>query len=170
MGGMKKRLTSAKTARDPDSRINKALRRWNCEESVINELRDETYGSYIAKSSKSRKKSLVGPKPDIKTWSKREHGIRTAIKKLTVVKESNHKHIHINKPDTKKDPGAEGLTHTIYEVTKMENKDLINEALTNILENNLVDMKENLLITLQEKAIEKLEERKKEIAANYFAQ
>ena len=32
MGGMKKRLTSAKTARDPDSRINKALRRWNCEE------------------------------------------------------------------------------------------------------------------------------------------
>jgi hypothetical protein len=30
MGGMKKRLTSAKTARDPDSRINKALRKWNC--------------------------------------------------------------------------------------------------------------------------------------------
>ena len=32
MGGMKKRLTSAKTANDPDSRINKALRKWNCEE------------------------------------------------------------------------------------------------------------------------------------------
>ena len=30
MGGMKKRLTSAKTARDPDSRINKALRKWDC--------------------------------------------------------------------------------------------------------------------------------------------
>jgi hypothetical protein len=30
MKGMKKRLTSAETARDPDSRINKALRRWNC--------------------------------------------------------------------------------------------------------------------------------------------
>ena len=30
MTGMKKRLTSAKTARDPDSRINKALRKWNC--------------------------------------------------------------------------------------------------------------------------------------------
>ena len=27
---MKKKLTSAKTSRDPDSRINKALRRWNC--------------------------------------------------------------------------------------------------------------------------------------------
>jgi len=30
MSGMKKRLTSAKTAHDPDSRINKALRKWNC--------------------------------------------------------------------------------------------------------------------------------------------
>ena len=30
MGGMKKRLTSAKTARDPNSRINKALRKWAC--------------------------------------------------------------------------------------------------------------------------------------------
>jgi hypothetical protein len=38
MGGMKKRLTSAKTARDPNSRINKALRRWNCEESFRQKL------------------------------------------------------------------------------------------------------------------------------------
>jgi len=27
---MKKKLTSAKTARDPNSRINKSLRAWNC--------------------------------------------------------------------------------------------------------------------------------------------
>jgi hypothetical protein len=30
MRGMKKKLTSAKTANDPDSRINKSLRKWNC--------------------------------------------------------------------------------------------------------------------------------------------
>jgi len=30
MKGMKKRLTSAETARDPNSRINKALRKWDC--------------------------------------------------------------------------------------------------------------------------------------------
>ena len=30
MKGMKKKLTSAKTARDPDSRINKSLRAWTC--------------------------------------------------------------------------------------------------------------------------------------------
>jgi hypothetical protein len=30
MEGMKKKNTSAKTAKDPDSRINKALRKWKC--------------------------------------------------------------------------------------------------------------------------------------------
>jgi hypothetical protein len=30
MSGMKKSRTSAKTARDPNSRINKSLRKWNC--------------------------------------------------------------------------------------------------------------------------------------------
>ena len=30
MKGMKAKLTSAKTANDPDSRINKSLRAWNC--------------------------------------------------------------------------------------------------------------------------------------------
>jgi hypothetical protein len=30
MSGMKAKLTSAKTARDPNSRINKALRKWDC--------------------------------------------------------------------------------------------------------------------------------------------
>lgn len=30
MKGMKKKLTSAKTASDPDSRINKSLRAWDC--------------------------------------------------------------------------------------------------------------------------------------------
>ena len=30
MGGMKKKLTSKKTANDPNSRINKALKKWKC--------------------------------------------------------------------------------------------------------------------------------------------
>lgn len=30
MSGMKAKLTSEKTARDPNSRINKSLRAWNC--------------------------------------------------------------------------------------------------------------------------------------------
>ena len=31
MKGMKAKLTSAKTRRDPNSRINKSLRKWNCD-------------------------------------------------------------------------------------------------------------------------------------------
>jgi hypothetical protein len=38
MSGMKKSRTSAKTARDPNSNINKALRRWNCES--VEEMRN----------------------------------------------------------------------------------------------------------------------------------
>jgi hypothetical protein len=30
MNGMKKKLTSEKTRNDPNSRINKSLRAWNC--------------------------------------------------------------------------------------------------------------------------------------------
>jgi len=30
MKGMKKKRTGSKTARDPNSRINKSLRKWNC--------------------------------------------------------------------------------------------------------------------------------------------
>ena len=60
-------------------------------------------------------------------------------------------------------------TPSQHEETKMD-KEYINEALDCILEDNLPEMKDNLMKALQEKAIEKLEERKKEIAANYFAE
>ena len=49
-------------------------------------------------------------------------------------------------------------------------KELVNEAIDNILENNLSEMKDNLFTALQEKTMEKLEEKKKIISANYFAQ
>lgn len=53
MSGMKKKLTSAKTANDPDSRINKSLRAWNCAEGgQIKDVdgiaqRGKTRGKYI---------------------------------------------------------------------------------------------------------------------------
>ena len=56
MKGMKKKLTSAKTARDPDSRINKSLRAWNCEReldgNVINE--EVGYKSFIKQAQDAR--------------------------------------------------------------------------------------------------------------------
>ena len=41
MGGMKKKLTSAKTANDPDSRINKSLRKWKCNEDLTGDMKTD---------------------------------------------------------------------------------------------------------------------------------
>jgi hypothetical protein len=46
----------------------------------------------------------------------------------------------------------------------------VNKALNNILENNLDEMRQNFSAALSTKAVEKLEERKMEIAKNYFGQ
>jgi hypothetical protein len=46
----------------------------------------------------------------------------------------------------------------------------INKALDNILEGKLDEMRDNLSAALSTKAVEKLEERKIEIAQNYFGQ
>ena len=58
MKGMKKKLTSAKTARDPDSRINKSLRAWNCSyEPETGELISEKIGGML-KAVKRKKEVL----------------------------------------------------------------------------------------------------------------
>lgn len=44
----------------------------------------------------------------------------------------------------------------------------IKKALSNILEGNLDAMRQNFSATLTEKAVQKLEEKKIEIAKNYF--
>ena len=70
MGGMKKKLTSKKTANDPDSRINKALRKWNCsyepEGTPIME-EDKAFNTVVAALRKKHGKDAVitkdSPKP-----------------------------------------------------------------------------------------------------------
>ena len=58
MKGMKSKLTSAKTARDPDSRINKSLRAWNCGyEPETGELISEKLGGMVA--AVKRKKAVL---------------------------------------------------------------------------------------------------------------
>jgi len=63
MSGMKKHRTGAKTKRDPDSNINKALRRWHCEsieemqelimigEQYISQLRESATGGATSSGS-----------------------------------------------------------------------------------------------------------------------
>ena len=45
MTGMKKKLTSEKTAHDPNSRINKSLRAWNCADGCA--IRGHTKGRMV---------------------------------------------------------------------------------------------------------------------------
>ena len=71
MRGMKKKLTSAKTARDPDSRINKSLRAWNCSyewpkdkemietTSLKNEIIAKAQEKHKAAKDKKRYKQVV---------------------------------------------------------------------------------------------------------------
>ena len=54
MKGMKKHRTGAKTAHDPDSRINKSLRKWNCES--IEEMKELVMiaEAYLEEKAKQR--------------------------------------------------------------------------------------------------------------------
>ena len=138
---------------------------WNCEEETVNEISAELVGKVSnARFFRGEAPSKTLNRAIVKKFI--ESGKKKEPKKE--VKED------ANRPDRDLEArtytGATGTTHTVKEETKMDNKELINEALDCILEDNLPEMKENLMLALQEKAMEKLEERKKEIAANYFAQ
>ena len=85
MKGMKKKLTSAKTARDPDSRINKSLRKWNCSfepetGEMIMERGPQTLGFGTRKSSIHNKKK--------KSTKKVSGMIKSLKRKGTILKQS----------------------------------------------------------------------------------
>lgn len=73
MKGMKAKLTSAETANDPDSRINKSLRAWNCADGgeVWDNPRPKNLGDVEAlsksqkKSAKASAKSAGRPYPNL---------------------------------------------------------------------------------------------------------
>jgi len=86
MKGMKKKLTSAKTARDPNSRINKSLRKWNCSfepetGEMIMERGPQTLGSGARQSSIHAKKGR-------KSTKKVSGMIKSLKRKGTILKQS----------------------------------------------------------------------------------
>lgn len=62
MGGMKKRMTSAKTRRDPDSRINKALRKWNCSTDVNPGMKASIAERFLEQFKNIRSTEIYGDK------------------------------------------------------------------------------------------------------------
>jgi len=97
MKGMKSKLTSAKTARDPDSRINKSLRAWNCSyEPDKGEVISETMLSAIR-----RKKEVLNQSQTKKTPKKAmDAGARLRRKKQ---REEHRKYVNDIIPDHLKD-------------------------------------------------------------------
>ena len=97
MKGMKKKLTSAKTARDPDSRINKSLRKWKCNESDTLEkfsslslidsvqTQENVYGSQEKISEKTTEETKLDKTVDEATRYKKETGnyVKGGTKKPT---------------------------------------------------------------------------------------
>jgi hypothetical protein len=59
MSGMKKHNASAKTKRDPDSPINKALRRWNCESVEDLQIMLENAERFIAEKWSQKYKNSI---------------------------------------------------------------------------------------------------------------
>ena len=92
MRGMKKKLTSAKTARDPDSRINKSLRAWNCSyewpkdkemietTSLKNEIIAKAQEKHKAAKQKKYKQIMDAGKAAKKKVGKDPRGVRALSK------------------------------------------------------------------------------------------
>ena len=97
MKGMKKKLTSKKTANDPDSRINKSLRKWRCNESDTLEkfsslslidsvqTQENVYGSQEKISEKTTEETKLDKTVDEATRYKKETGnyVKGGTKKPT---------------------------------------------------------------------------------------
>ena len=161
------------TPNELQNNSNKAIK-----EAKLNEL-----GEYGNKGGMSGYEGVSGPIRSIRKNGMKERSLSERGKVPADMAGAAIRGIYQEEDNTKPDVnlmgnqkpdaygyGAKGTTHTVKEETKMDNKELINEALDCILEDNLPEMKDNLMKALQEKALEKLEERKKEIAAQYFAQ
>ena len=59
MGGMKKKLTSSKTANDPNSRINKSLRAWKCKDGgAVRDYKDE-YRKFQDSPAQKKKRAAL---------------------------------------------------------------------------------------------------------------
>ena len=104
MKGMKKKLTSAKTARDPDSRINKSLRAWNCSYEPENgEVLSETMLATL-----KRKVGILGGKSNKKPAKKTTGRDAGAIARKVLQQKQHKKYVNFLDIDEEKKKCGEG--------------------------------------------------------------
>lgn len=165
--------------------IAKAVKRLTKEETQLDEISLKKKIKYAVKAAGQQTRIAKELRPDEvesdKTFRKRKKGLDRVFKEESQIDEISAE--LVGKVSNARFRQGKAPSKTLSRAinkkfiesgnkkeTKMDTKEKINEALDNILENNLVDMKENFLAILQEKAIERLEEKKKDIAENYFGQ
>ena len=106
MKGMKKKLTSAKTARDPNSRINKSLRKWNCSfEPEHGEMISE-YKTML--DTIKRKVSVLGGKSNKKPAKKTTGRDAGAIARKVLQQKQHNKYVNFLDIDEEKKKCGEG--------------------------------------------------------------
>ena len=104
MKGMKKKLTSAKTARDPNSRINKSLRKWNCSfEPENGEVLSETMLATI-----KRKVAVLGGGSNKKPAKKTTGRDAGAIARKVLQQKQHNKYVNFLDIDEEKKKCGEG--------------------------------------------------------------
>ena len=104
MKGMKSKLTSAKTARDPDSRINKSLRAWNCSYEPENgEVLSETMLATL-----KRKVGILGGKSNKKPAKKTTGRDAGAIARKVLQQKQHKKYVNFLDIDEEKKKCGEG--------------------------------------------------------------
>ena len=113
MGGMKKKLTSAKTANDPDSRINKSLRKWKCNEAKVEAGRSD-YGKASVRNKRKFGREgepavfdASGDRGKMIDQRRSDHKAKRGVKEgvMDVVKKYRNKHDE-KKPQKAQDAGA----------------------------------------------------------------
>ena len=113
MGGMKNKLTSSKTANDPDSRINKSLRKWKCNEAKVEAGRSD-YGKASVRNKRKFGREgepavfdASGDRGKMIDQRRSDHKAKRGVKEgvMDVVKKYRNKHDE-KKPQKAQDAGA----------------------------------------------------------------
>lgn len=158
---------------DKQGKLNKVELRRQSEkdyESKTPSQMNEISAELVGKVSNARWKQGKAPSKTLSHAINKKFIETTAKKEDDTPFEGSRKRSHEKSSTHVRRLAVNAMKKYTTEETTMDTKELINEALDNILEENLVAMKENFQIALQEKMMEKLEERKKIIASDYFAQ
>lgn len=163
MKGMKKKLTSKETARDPDSRINKSLRKWKCsfDMSEVKEAakRKGLWANIHAKRERGEAPAKPGEEgyPDKKNW-----------KEVTQESDKEARCWKGYEPVPGKKPLTKGSCRPISAGKKKTEKKADDSDMASKIMNIQQFMGQNPRRELSEEETKKVEDRKRSLLPTFF--